>query len=237
MSNWKESVARSFDKKASSYGAYNAVQKQVAGRLMDFLPDAPLHSILEIGCGDGALTAMLAERYPQSDIVAIDISPAMIKEARINVPKAHFAVMDGEAPVMDKKFDLVISNMTAQWFCDVNATYQKWLGLLNNHGLILSSRTGPDCFSEWRKALQICDLPSGLLDFQLSNHEVIRERLSIDYGSTLSFLKTIQQTGALIARDGYSPLSVDALRRACAACDAQHGGKISWEIVYERLTA
>ena len=42
--------------------------------LLDYLPDFPDHlgQVLDIGCGNGALTIVLAKEYPDSMITGID---------------------------------------------------------------------------------------------------------------------------------------------------------------------
>ena len=77
MNSWKQAVLENFDQSAPRYGAHNSVQRDVAKRLMAFAPDEAA-SILEIGCGDGTLTTLLRARYPDSRIVASDMSPAMV---------------------------------------------------------------------------------------------------------------------------------------------------------------
>ncbi len=47
----------------------------------------------------------------------------------------------------------------------------------------------------------------------------------------------MKAVGGLTPREGYAPLSPGALRRAIRAADATHGGRITWHIVYGRLTA
>lgn len=74
--------------------------------------------IVDLGCGAGASTAPLVERWPQAEVLGIDTSPAMLEEARERVPGARFALADvatwsAEAPV-----DLVFSNATLQWVPD-----------------------------------------------------------------------------------------------------------------------
>jgi hypothetical protein len=42
--------------------------------------------------------------------------------------------------------------------------------------------------------------------------------------------------GGLTPREGYASLAAGALRRAIHAADAKFGGRITWHIVYGRLT-
>jgi ubiquinone/menaquinone biosynthesis C-methylase UbiE len=74
--------------------------------------------ILDLGTGTGVVAVALAQRYPQAEVVGIDISPGMIEEARRKLPpelagRVGFEVGDAAAlscPGGD--FELVVlSNM------------------------------------------------------------------------------------------------------------------------------
>src|SRR5207247_7147067 len=64
-----------------NYAEYHRVQERFlldtlrAGRL-------PMQTILELGCGFGRVTKVLAENYPGADIVALDLSPDQLENAR-----------------------------------------------------------------------------------------------------------------------------------------------------------
>jgi ubiquinone/menaquinone biosynthesis C-methylase UbiE len=74
--------------------------------------------ILDLGTGTGVVAFALAERYPEAEVVGIDLSPGMIEEARRKVPAAlagrlRFEVGDASALTCPEgHFDLVVlSNM------------------------------------------------------------------------------------------------------------------------------
>jgi SAM-dependent methyltransferase len=78
---------------------------------------APRHA-LDLGTGTGVVALALAERYPEAEVVGIDLSPAMIDEARRKVPpglgdRVRFEVGDASALACgDGAFGLVVlSNM------------------------------------------------------------------------------------------------------------------------------
>ena len=49
---------------------------------LSFLPDVTVDSILDVGCGGGMMISILAEKYPKSMIVGMDISETSVKYAR-----------------------------------------------------------------------------------------------------------------------------------------------------------
>jgi ubiquinone/menaquinone biosynthesis C-methylase UbiE len=78
----------------------------------------PPRRALDLGTGTGVVALALAERYPEADVVGIDLSPGMIEEARRKAPpelvgRVHFEVGDASAlDCPDGDFELVVlSNM------------------------------------------------------------------------------------------------------------------------------
>lgn len=75
--------------------------------------DEPVQRALDVGTGTGAGARELAERYPGAEVVGVDVSPAMLEEARRNVDGVSFRQGDAaKLPFGDSEFDLVAhSNM------------------------------------------------------------------------------------------------------------------------------
>ncbi|HKG12269.1 MAG TPA: class I SAM-dependent methyltransferase [Pyrinomonadaceae bacterium] len=75
----------------------------------------PGDRILELGCGDGALSCALASEG--FDVTGVDISPGMIEEARRRAGResspARFEVTDGDLFKTEEPFDAVVSFMSA----------------------------------------------------------------------------------------------------------------------------
>jgi ubiquinone/menaquinone biosynthesis C-methylase UbiE len=78
----------------------------------------PPRRILDLGTGTGVVATALGKRYPQSEVLGIDLSPGMIEEARLQLPpelagRVGFEVGDASALARaDGDFDLVVlSNM------------------------------------------------------------------------------------------------------------------------------
>jgi trans-aconitate 2-methyltransferase len=74
-------------------------------------------SVVDLGCGPGNLTALLARRWPAASVLGLDSSTDMIATARANVAGIEFEVEDlrewvasDAAPV-----DVLVSNATLQW--------------------------------------------------------------------------------------------------------------------------
>lgn len=74
--------------------------------------------VVDLGCGPGNLTALLAERWPGAALTGLDASPEMIAAARRDVPGVDFAVGDLRDWRPDAPVDVLVSNATLQWLPD-----------------------------------------------------------------------------------------------------------------------
>jgi trans-aconitate 2-methyltransferase len=76
-------------------------------------------TVVDLGCGPGNLTALLAERWPGAEIRGVDSSAEMIAAGRRDVPDIAFEVADlREWLTRGERADVVISNATLQWLPD-----------------------------------------------------------------------------------------------------------------------
>jgi SAM-dependent methyltransferase len=76
------------------------------------LPEAP-ERVLDIGTGTGLGVRAIARRFPAAALIGVDLSPAMVEEARRRAPGPRFEVADAaHLPFADGAFDLVaLGNM------------------------------------------------------------------------------------------------------------------------------
>ena len=93
--------------------------------------------ILDLGCGDGRLTARLADLVPDGSVVGIDASRGMIEVAKKH-RKANLSFVLGNINHLNFKenFDLVFSNATLHWVVDHAALLRKVLRCLRNNGVL-----------------------------------------------------------------------------------------------------
>jgi malonyl-CoA O-methyltransferase len=160
----KEEIRKKFSRAADSYDSYAIVQTEVAERLAAKLPQSPdpavVKTILEIGCGTGNFTSMLADKFPAAKITAIDFSREMIAKASHKLDKKNIAFIctEGEEyldEAADKSFDLVVSNGSLQWFSDHDQALKNIARILAPGGAFLCSIFGPDSLKKLGIGLKV----------------------------------------------------------------------------------
>jgi len=74
--------------------------------------------IIDLGCGPGNSTAVLARRWPNSELTGLDSSPAMLTTAKRDFPNWTWVEGDIAAWRAEAAFDVVFSNAALQWVPD-----------------------------------------------------------------------------------------------------------------------
>ena len=75
--------------------------------------------VVDLGCGPGNLTRLLADRWPSARVRGVDSSPEMIEAARRDVPDLEFEAADLRDWVeREDDVDVLVSNATLQWLPD-----------------------------------------------------------------------------------------------------------------------
>jgi SAM-dependent methyltransferase len=105
--------------------------------------------ILDLGCGDGVLTAKLASMG--CDVIGVDASPAQIEAARKLGVDAR--VMDGEHLCFDREFDAVFTNAALHWMRNPDKVIAGVRRALRPNGRYVGEFGGHGCVAKIRKAL------------------------------------------------------------------------------------
>jgi trans-aconitate 2-methyltransferase len=79
------------------------------------VPLAAPARIVDLGCGPGNSTAILAARWPDAAVVGLDNSPEMLVQARADYPTMTWEPGDIATWRPAKPYDLVFSNAALQW--------------------------------------------------------------------------------------------------------------------------
>jgi trans-aconitate 2-methyltransferase len=95
---------------------------------------APRH-VVDIGCGQGHLTARLAERWPEAIVEGFDSSPEMIAEAA-GLPGVTFSVVDAGEWQPTADVDIIVSNAALQWVPGHQQLMAQWASALPSGGWV-----------------------------------------------------------------------------------------------------
>jgi trans-aconitate 2-methyltransferase len=105
---------------AAAYNKQSALQKWLADEHLAGLHLDGTERVLDLGCGDGKITAEIADRLPHGSALGVDPSNAMIAFARQSFgPPARtnldFAVADAAQLPYRNEFELVVSFNALHW--------------------------------------------------------------------------------------------------------------------------
>ena len=111
-------IRREFEKLAPSWDAMRSAGHQESlGAALAAIPDMP-RRVLDVGTGTGVAARAIAARWPDAEVVGVDVAEGMIVEARRLLPddlagRVRFEHADASAlPFEDASFDLVtLANM------------------------------------------------------------------------------------------------------------------------------
>jgi malonyl-CoA O-methyltransferase len=169
-------VRRSFDRAAATFDAAAVLHAEVRGHLLKRLDltDLAPGVIVDAGAGTGHASLALARRYPKSRVIAIDLSPGMLRAAsRRRFWRLPFARVCADAerlPLADGSVDLILSNFMLQW-CDPQFVFGEFRRVLAPRGFLSFTSLGPDTLQELRAAWQQVDSQQRVQRF-LDMHDV-----------------------------------------------------------------
>lgn len=218
----KERISHSFAAAAPAYDQHAVVQRQAAqGLAQRIVARWPhLSSVFEIGCGTGNLTARLVQAYPQADILATDLAPAMVQACQRHLGSlARYAQLDGETADCSG-FDLLASSLAFQWFDDQAAAIAR---LRQQAPRLAIATLLEGTFAEWKAAHAQLGLQDGVLPFmsearlralcdeQGAQCEV--ETLHESYPHAMDFVRALKGIGAGTPRTGHHPAPLGKVLR------------------------
>jgi trans-aconitate 2-methyltransferase len=107
--------------------------------LLDMLPPKVGGTWLDLGCGDGRLTRLAADRLGAGEVVGVDSSPAMIEAARSGGGGGRFTWREGAVEDVlgsGERYDLVLCNAALQFVPNHPVTVPKLLDLVAPGGWV-----------------------------------------------------------------------------------------------------
>jgi trans-aconitate 2-methyltransferase len=110
---------------SAQYQKFEDERTRPARDLLAALPAMNVRVAVDIGCGPGNSTELLAARFPNATVSGLDSSADMIVAARKRLPALRFEVIDIEAWINrdaesgrereQHRFDVIFANAVLQW--------------------------------------------------------------------------------------------------------------------------
>jgi trans-aconitate 2-methyltransferase len=131
---------------ASRYHEVSTPQQAWGRRVLDRLPLAGSERVLDLGCGTGRLTAVIAERVHDGHVTGLDRSASMLETAaawlRDREPRVTLVLADGAALPFAGAFDAVFSAATLHWIHDHDALFRSIRSALKPGGRLVAQCGG-----------------------------------------------------------------------------------------------
>jgi trans-aconitate 2-methyltransferase len=105
--------------------------------LLERVPaDLPLRHIVDLGCGSGELTRVIAERWPDAQVLGLDNSPQMLARAvQFGIP-GRLSFVTENIRNFSGRSDLIFSNAALQWVDDHGELFPRLASLVNPGGVL-----------------------------------------------------------------------------------------------------
>ncbi len=156
-----------FSRVAANYEQADFFAREVDRRMqerLDYVKVEPKR-ILDLGCSRGGSFPGLVARYPNAQLIGLDISPAMLQAGQVARPgwqrwlgmgrQAEAQRLTGDAvklPLKSQSTAIVWSNLLLHWLDDPLPALAEAHRVLEVGGLLMFSTLGPDSLKELRAA-------------------------------------------------------------------------------------
>ncbi len=161
---------------AADYTAHGRFVPNLAGAVLDLLATQPGEHILDVGCGDGLLTAQILEAGAR--VVGIDSSPALV--ARAQSRGLDVVLGDAASMTYQEEFDAVFSNAALHWMLDYQRVANRMWAALKPAGRLVVEFGGFGNIAAIRTALRAVltahgyrDVPSDQFYPQPAQYEAV----------------------------------------------------------------
>jgi trans-aconitate 2-methyltransferase len=146
---------------AQTYERVSAPQEAWGRDVLDRLDLRGDERVLDAGCGTGRVTALLLERVPRGEVVAVDGSAAMVAAARERLgERVEVFASDLLELSLDRPVDAILSTATFHWIADHDALFARLLEVLEPGGRLVAQCGGAGNAANVVEAIGRVDRPA-----------------------------------------------------------------------------
>lgn len=139
------------------------------------IPPIDPSRVVDLGCGTGTLTAILARRWPTAHVVGLDASRDMLERVPSGIENVAWQFGNIAAWRTEEPCDVIFSNAALHWLDDHEALFRRLAGSLAPRGVLAVQM--PDNWSEPSHRIPAAVLAEG--DFsEVSRRALISDRVS-----------------------------------------------------------
>lgn len=122
---------------ANLYNKFSKERIQPSRDLAQRIMISDCKRVIDIGCGSGMSTFCIKERFPDAEVMGVDLSESMLEKAKELVKAVIWIQRDCSDSLEDLgKFDVVFSNAFLQWLDDQEKFIENTGKLLNKDGVL-----------------------------------------------------------------------------------------------------
>lgn len=103
---------------AKQYTMFEQQRTRPVRDLVAAIANTEVRNAVDLGCGPGNSTEVLAERFPQAHVTGMDSSDDMLVDARKRLPALNFELADIGDWKPAQTFDVILANASLQWLPD-----------------------------------------------------------------------------------------------------------------------
>ena len=121
---------------AKQYTLFEQQRTRPVRDLVAAIPNTAVQTAVDLGCGPGNSTQVLAERFPQARVTGMDSSDDMLADARKRLPALNFELADIGAWHPAQRLDVILANASLQWLPDHATLYPHLVSQLTRGGTL-----------------------------------------------------------------------------------------------------